>query len=256
MDSRTRTDTPRSAVVPIVLVVIGIVGVAFRGSWGAFRDAALACHFDRDSASLYPFAVDGLMVVAILAAVLLRHDRGARAYCLSIIGSYTGASLLVNFLHGLGMFAIDPATGARPVPPWPVVAVIALLVVGSIFLGSHLLVYVWRHTFPEAADGTASAGAYRAGTAAGDDGPGVPALPPPAYENAKNAYRKSLAPELKTLSQNDLVERYGIKRRQAGRVQSEVKAERESQGAIEAANVPAQYTVNGRAPASAGTEPG
>jgi uncharacterized protein DUF2637 len=212
-------------VVALVSVVLGIVAVAFRGSWGAFRDAALASHFDRASADLYPFAVDGLMVVAIIALVLLRHDRGARWYCLGIIGGYTGASLLINFLHGLGMFAIDRATGTRPVPPWPVVVVIASLVVGSIFLGSHLLVYVWRHVFPEPHATRQAAGPYRRGTHGDEDGTGVPELPPSNVDTAKIAYRQSLAPAYKTLSQQDLMDRYGISKRQAARIQNEVKAE-------------------------------
>lgn len=251
MTSHPRTDPARIwAVGTLVLVVVGIVAVAFRGSWGAFRDAALASHFDRASASLYPFAVDGLMVVAIIALVLLRHDPGARRYCLGIIAGYTGASLLINFLHGLGMFS--PATpGQRvPVPPWPVVLVIALLVVGSIFLGSHLLVYVWRHAFPEAPAVEPAAEAGDAGTGVGDDVPAV--LEPPAdnVEAAKLAYRKSLAPELKTLSQPDLTGRYQISKREAARVQSEVKAELAAETAKataeEAADEPEPHTMNGR----------
>lgn len=144
----------RKRIAPIALlvsVVSAIVVVAFRGSWSAARDAALACHFDKTSADLYPFAVDGLIVVAIIALVLLRHDAGARRYCLGIIGGYTMASWIINFLHGLGWFAVDSAgaTGARPVQPWLVVAVVASLSIGSIFLGSHLLVYAWRHLRPE-----------------------------------------------------------------------------------------------------------
>lgn len=253
MDSSTRTWTARAAVVPLALGVLGIVAVAFRGSWGAFRDAALASHFDRDSASLYPFAVDGLMVVAIVAAVLLRHDRWARWYCLGIIGAYTVASWLINFLHGIGMFAPDPVTGDRPVPPWPVVVVIASLVVGSIFLGSHLLVYVGRHMFPEADATTQQSAAYRPGTATDGDVPAVSVLPPPPFEIAKDAYRKSLTPDLKTLSQKDLVIRYRVSKREAGRIQSEVKAEQTAASApasgFEAGAVTVQHADNGRAPA-------
>jgi hypothetical protein len=254
MNDPTRiSPAQRGGLVALVLVVVGIVAVAFRGSWGAFRDAALASHFDGTSANLYPFAVDGLMVVAIIALVLLRHDPGGRRYCLFIIGAYTCASLLVNFLHGLGMFVPDKVTGERPVPPWPVVLVIALLVVGSIFLGSHLLVYVWRHVFPEAPADVVKGEVYQDGTDAVDDGPAVPVLPPPSIDTAKVAYRASLAPELKTLSQQDLVDRYGISKRQAGRIQSEVKseiaAEAAKASAVELVDEPAQHTVNGRVPA-------
>jgi len=213
------------AVACLATVVIGIIAVAFRGSWGALRDAALAAHFDRAAADLYPFAVDGLLVVAILAGVLLRHDDGARRYCLSILIGYTGASWLINYLHGLGMFT-PPARGqAVPVPPWPVVLVIASLVIGSIFLGSHLLIFVWRHVFPDASQAAIESETEHNDTPVRDDEPPVSELPADALEAAKDAYRTSLHPDLKTLSQADLVERFRISRREAGRVQSEVKAE-------------------------------
>lgn len=211
-----------AAVAALVAVVVGIIAVAFRGSWGSLRDAALACHFDRSAADLYPFAVDGLLVVAILAAVLLRHDGGARRYCLWVIGAYTGASWLINYLHGLGMFSPDPATRQVSVPPWPVVLVIASLVIGSIFLGSHLLIFVWRHVFPE---NLTEPDTYQSDTDPDGDAPPVPELPADAFEVAKDAYRQSLHPDLKTLSQLDLIERFRISKREASRVQNEVKAE-------------------------------
>ena len=213
------------AVVALVAVVVGIIAVAFRGSWGALRDAALAAHFDPSAASLYPWGVDGLLVVAIIALVLLRHDRGARWYCLGIIAGYTGASWLLNFLHGLGTFTPDPKTHARPVPPWPVVVVIASLVIGSIFLGSHLLVHVWRHVFPDTAQPVEQEAAEQAVPGAGHDVPAGPKPPANNVEAAKVAYRESLPPEFKTLSQKVLVDRFGITKREAAQVQSAVKAE-------------------------------
>jgi hypothetical protein len=248
-DLATAEDAPSRTgrgltVVALVAVVIGIIGVAFRGSWGALRDAALAAHFDRTGADLYPFAVDGLLIVAILSAVLLRHDRGARQYCLSIIAAYTGASWLINFLHGLGLFSPDPVTHKVAGPPWYVVLVIASLVIGSIFLGSHLLIYVWRHVFPDASPANAAAPAVRPDTLPGDDVPPVPDLPVDAFDVAKDAYRRSLHPDMKTLSQADLVERFRITRREAARAQSEVKAELDAEAAkanaSETAGVPEQ----------------
>ncbi|HZB28904.1 MAG TPA: DUF2637 domain-containing protein [Streptosporangiaceae bacterium] len=232
------------------LLVTGIIVVAFRGSWGALRDAALAAHFDRNAAGLYPFAVDGLLVVAIVAAVLLRHDRGARRYCLGIIGGYTVASWLINFLHGLGMFLADPATGKRPVPPWPVVVVIATLVIASIFLGSHLLVFVWRHLYPTTGARPEAAEVSQGATPASQDATPRVELPPTNLELAKAAFRESLAPDRQRLSQRALVERYGIKARQAAKVQDEVNreltAEHAAPSSTEATDVAAQHTPNGR----------
>lgn len=238
------------AVAPLVVVVIGIILVAFRGSWGALRDAALACHFDRSSADLYPFAVDGLLIVAILAAVLLRHDRGARRYTLAIIAGYTGASWVLNFLHGLGQFSSDPVTHQVPGPPWYVVVIVASLVIGSIFLGSHLLVYVWRHLFPDAVPPEEAA-------VVGRDVPppdhGVPPVPePPAnkVEAAKAAFRHSLTPGMARLSQKALVEQFGVTKREAGTVQFEVSREIADEAAAAAApepdDEPVQHGPNGR----------
>lgn len=214
-----------TAVGALVAVVIGIVGVAFRGSWGALRDAALACHLDPSSATLYPFAVDGLLIVAILAAVLLRHDPSARRYCLGIIAAYTLASWLMNFLHGLGQFALNPATNARPVPAWPVVVVVASLLIGSIFLGSHLVIFVWRHLWPEPDSVTEDAPAYQPVTPAGQHVPPVPQLPADKYEAAKAAFRASFPDHLRTLTQTELMDRFGITKREAARIRAEVKQE-------------------------------
>lgn len=214
-----------AAAVVLMVGVGGIIAVAFRGSWGALRDAALACHFERSAADLYPWGVDGLLIITVGALVLLRHDRGARQYCLGIIGAYTGASWLINYLHGLGRFSPDPHTHARPVPPWPVVLVVASLVIGSIFLGSHLLVFVWRRVFPNALPDTPAAPVYQDAPEADHDAPAVPEIPADVLTLAKDAYRQSLHPDLKTLSQAALMNRFRITKREAERVQSEVKAE-------------------------------
>jgi hypothetical protein len=213
-----------------MLGVGGIIAVAFRGSWGALRDAALACHFERSAADLYPWGVDGLLIITVGALVLLRHDRGARRYCLGIIGAYTGASWLINYLHGLGRFTADPVTHQRPVPPWPVVLVVASLVIGSIFLGSHLLVFVFRRVFPNAVHPEPTAEAYQIAPEPIRDVPDVPELPPHGIEAAELAYRKSLHPLMKTLSQMELVNRYGITKREAATVQTRVKSELQDEG--------------------------
>lgn len=213
------------AVAALVAVVAGIIAVAFRGSWGALRDAALAAHFDRTGADLYPFAVDGLLIIAIIAGVLLRHDVGARRYCLGILIGYTGASWLINYLHGLGMFSPDPVTHVRPGPPWLVVGLIAALLIGSIFLGSHLLIFVWRHVFPGVEPDAPLAPAYHFGAdldhASSDD----PEPPADAMAAARARYRHSRQPGYEELSQAKLMNQFGITKRQAAQVQSEVKAE-------------------------------
>jgi hypothetical protein len=222
-----------AAAVVLMAGVGAIIAVAFRGSWGALRDAALACHFERSAADLYPWGVDGLLIITVGALVLLRHDRGARRYCLGIIGAYTAASWLINYLHGLGRFAADPVTHLRPEPPQSVVFVVASLVIGSIFLGSHLLVFVFRRVFPNAVHPEPANEAYQPGPEADRDVPPVPELPPHGIAAAELAYRQSLHPLMKTLSQVDLVNRYGITKREAAAVQTKVKAESPDPAAVE-----------------------
>ncbi len=231
--------------VPLIAVVVGIVGVAFWGSWGALRDAALSIHFAPSAASAYPFAVDGLIVAALLASVVLRNQTGARRYCLGIIGGYTTASLLINFLHGLGQFQLDPGTGTRHVPHPLVVAVVASLVVSSIFLGSHLLVLVgrrrWSDEGPVTVPGEAAPipavpdalplQALEAIPADDEPGEGAEDAPPvaeppaSAYAAAVAAYRYSLQHGPKPLSQQALRERFGVSKREASDVQHAVKVE-------------------------------
>lgn len=233
----------------LAVAVAAIVIVAFRGSWGALRDAALAVHFDRDAADLYPFAVDGLLVIAIIAAVLLRDDTVARWYSLGIIGSYTVASWGINFMHGLGMFLLDPATRHRAVPPWPVVMLIASLLIGSIFLGSHLLVFVWRHVFPTAEPQGEDAEVSHDATPSYDDATPVAPIPANKIEAATIAYRASLTPGRQRLSQQSLSTQFGITVRQARDVQRAVQRE-EDEAADEwaaetAARDAAPHTPNG-----------
>lgn len=233
-------------IAPLFLGVAGIVGVAFRGSWGALRDAALACHFDHAAAVLYPWGVDGLQIEAIIAAVVLRHDRWARWYCFGIVGVYTVASFVINFLHGQGAFTPPPGVSKAPVQPWYVVGLVAALVIGSIFLGSHLLVYIWRHVFPETIAATVTEFVSDDATPGNEDATPVPALPPAGLEAARIAYRQSLHPDLKTLSQESLVERYGVSLRQAREVQREVKEALQAEAAK--ANEP-EPSLNGSGPA-------
>lgn len=218
--------------------VIVIIGVGFRSSWGALRDAALAAHMDKGGADLYPVAVDGLIAVAIVALLLLRDHAGPRAYCLTIITTFTGASLLLNFLHGLGKFSPD-AFGARPEPEWWVTAVIAGLVIGSIGLGSHLLVLVLRHSAkPEKAPNSRKPAARKAPKA-----PRVRSIPAPgnspnsldtAMENAVQECLEALKAKRKMPTCRDLARRHQLGNKTKGN-----KAQKEAERRF--------ATMNGRA---------
>lgn len=138
----------RFAKTLLVAALVGVVGMAFRVSWNALRDIANAVGADATAATLYPFVVDGLMALALVATLVLA-DRD-RTFALRVLGTYTGASLVLNYVHGLvpdlhgrtvdwGHLADwDPAN-------WALVLLATSLPVGSIYFGSDLVAKVLHH---------------------------------------------------------------------------------------------------------------
>ncbi|MEV0439945.1 DUF2637 domain-containing protein [Streptomyces spectabilis] len=133
----------------LVVALVAVVGMAFRVSWNALHDVARAVGADDAAATLYPFVVDGLMALALVATLVLADD--ARRFALKVLGSYTAASLVLNYVHGLvpelhgrtvdwGRLADwDPAN-------WALVLLATSLPVGSIYFGSDLVAKVLHHT--------------------------------------------------------------------------------------------------------------
>ncbi|MEU4850648.1 DUF2637 domain-containing protein [Streptomyces gilvosporeus] len=120
-----------------------VVGLAFRVSWNALHDIARGIGADHDAALLYPVVVDGLIAVALVASLALTgRDRRA---ALTVLASYTAASLALNYVHGL-----IPLTGDRPrLSPvdwvhWALVLLASSLPVGAIFFGTDLVARVLR----------------------------------------------------------------------------------------------------------------
>ena len=146
----------------LVLALVAVVGMAFRVSWNALRDIANAVGADDAAATLYPFVVDGLMALALVATLVLTDD--ARRFALRVLGTYTIASLVLNYVHGLvpelhgrtvdwGRLADwDPAN-------WALVLLATSLPVGSIYFGSDLVAKVLHHN-PESADSAEAASAH------------------------------------------------------------------------------------------------
>ncbi|MEU5064512.1 DUF2637 domain-containing protein [Streptomyces virginiae] len=138
----------RKAKAALVLALIVVVGMAFRVSWNALRDVARAIGADGTAANLYPFVVDGLMALALVAALVLTGE--ARRFALRVLAAYTLASLVLNYVHGLvpalhgesvdwGRLADwDPAN-------WALVLLATSLPVGSIYFGSDLVAKVLHH---------------------------------------------------------------------------------------------------------------
>ncbi|AWE51183.1 DUF2637 domain-containing protein [Streptomyces nigra] len=138
----------RKGRAALVLALVAVVGMAFRVSWNALRDIAGAIGADDTAATLYPFVVDGLMALALIATLVLAGRD--RTFALRVLAAYTIASLVLNYVHGLvpelhgrlvdwGRLADwDPAN-------WALVLLATSLPVGSIYFGSDLVAKVLHH---------------------------------------------------------------------------------------------------------------
>ncbi|MGW7079038.1 DUF2637 domain-containing protein [Streptomyces sp. NPDC054866] len=138
----------RKGKVLLVAALVAVVAMAFRVSWNALRDIAGAVGADATAATLYPFVVDGLMALALVATLVLAGRD--RTFALRVLGTYTLASLVLNYVHGLvpelhgrsvdwGRLADwDPAN-------WALVLLATSLPVGSIYFGSDLVAKVLHH---------------------------------------------------------------------------------------------------------------
>ena len=133
----------------LVLALVAVVAMAFRVSWNALRDVARAIGADNAAATLYPFVVDGLMALALVATLVLT-DRADRKFALRVLAAYTVASLVLNYVHGL-VPALHNAGGDRSrladwgPANWTLVLLATSLPVGSIYFGSDLVAKVLHH---------------------------------------------------------------------------------------------------------------
>ncbi|WP_030404902.1 MULTISPECIES: DUF2637 domain-containing protein [unclassified Streptomyces] len=149
----------RNGGIPLVAGLVAVVLMAFRVSWNALSDVARAIGADPTAAVLYPIVIDGLMALALVATLVLTGND--RKFALRVLATYTIASLLLNYVHGLiptlhtesvqrGRLADwDPAN-------WALVLLATSLPVGSIYFGSDLVAKVLHHT-PESADSAEAA---------------------------------------------------------------------------------------------------
>ncbi|WP_035800545.1 DUF2637 domain-containing protein [Kitasatospora mediocidica] len=144
----------RKAKVFMVLGLLAVVAMAFRVSWNALRDVARSIGADPTAATVYPLVVDGLMALALVAALILVGSD--RRFALRVLGGYTAASLVLNYVHGLvpALHGAGRAHLADWAPAnWALVLLATSLPVGSIFFGSDLVAKVLHHR-PEPAENT------------------------------------------------------------------------------------------------------
>ncbi|MFJ9077695.1 DUF2637 domain-containing protein [Streptomyces sp. NPDC102278] len=138
----------RSAKIALVLALVVVVAMAFRVSWNALRDIAKAIGADDVAATLYPFVVDGLMALALVAALVLTNE--ARKFALRVLAGYTLASLVLNYVHGLLPELHAESIGWSRLAEgnltnWALVLLATSLPVGSIYFGSDLVAKVLHH---------------------------------------------------------------------------------------------------------------
>ncbi|MER5413652.1 DUF2637 domain-containing protein, partial [Streptomyces virginiae] len=138
----------RNAKRALVLALVIVVGMAFRVSWNALRDIAKAIGADNVAATLYPFVVDGLMALALVAALVLTDE--ARRFALRVLAGYTLASLVLNYVHGLLPELHAESIGWSRLAEgnltnWALVLLATSLPVGSIYFGSDLVAKVLHH---------------------------------------------------------------------------------------------------------------
>ncbi|WP_256103588.1 DUF2637 domain-containing protein [Streptomyces sp. ODS05-4] len=155
----------RAGRIALVIGLVAVVLMAFRVSWNALSDVARAIGADLTAALLYPIVVDGLMALALVAALVLTGTD--RTFALRVLATYTIASLLLNYVHGL---VPDLHTGSirwgrltdLDYANWALVLLATSLPVGSIYFGSDLVAKVLHHN-PESADSPDTASARSVG---------------------------------------------------------------------------------------------
>ncbi|MFB8019155.1 DUF2637 domain-containing protein [Streptomyces rubiginosohelvolus] len=138
----------------LVAALVAVVGMAFRVSWNAQHDVARTVGADDTAAFLYPFVVDGLMALALVATLVLTGKD--RTFALRVLAGYTAASLVLNYVHGLvpalrgGEARMQLADWAPA--NWALVLLATSLPVGAIFFGSDLVAKVLHHRTTPTAD--------------------------------------------------------------------------------------------------------
>ncbi|MFE0907949.1 DUF2637 domain-containing protein [Streptomyces rochei] len=167
----------------LVLGLVAVVLMAFRVSWNALSDVARAIGADSTAALLYPIVVDGLMALALVATLVLSGPD--RKFALRVLATYTIASLLLNYVHGLipalHTTSVQRGRLTHSAPAnWALVLLATSLPVGSIYFGSDLVAKVLHHN-PASADSaeatSAQSGAQQAARSRSDQAKSAPEQP-------------------------------------------------------------------------------
>lgn len=112
--------------------VFFLAGSGFVLSFSALRDLAVRCGLDENLAFLWPLIVDGFIVVATLAAFVLRSRKKQAWYPWAALAVFASISVAGNAAHALSSHRLG-------VPEW-IAAVVSAVPAIALLGASHLVV--------------------------------------------------------------------------------------------------------------------
>lgn len=115
------------AVTLAALAAAAVAGTSFWRSFTAIAELAVAYQVPADQAWMIPVAVDGLVVVATVAAAVARH-RVARAYSWFLLVAGTVASVAGNGIHAWQLTGSPIGVGIAVLPPLVTLAAVHLTI--------------------------------------------------------------------------------------------------------------------------------
>lgn len=125
-----RKHLPSRAAVAVALAAVAAVAVAVTSFWRSFTAIAeLAVEYmvPADQAWMIPVAVDGLVVVATVAAAVARH-RIARGYSWALLVAGTIVSVAGNGIHAWQLTESPIGVGIAVMPPLVTLAAVHLTI--------------------------------------------------------------------------------------------------------------------------------
>ncbi len=115
------------AVTLAALAAAAVAGTSFWRSFTAIAELAVAYQVPADQAWMIPVAVDGLVVVATVAAAVAQH-RVARAYSWFLLVAGTVASVAGNGIHAWQLTGSPIGVGIAVLPPLVTLAAVHLTI--------------------------------------------------------------------------------------------------------------------------------
>ncbi|WP_418346215.1 DUF2637 domain-containing protein [Rhodococcus pyridinivorans] len=125
-----RKHLPSRATVAVALAAVAAVAVAGTSFWRSFTaiaELAIDYKVPADQAWMIPVAVDGLVVVATVAAAVARH-RIARGYSWALLVAGTIVSVAGNGIHAWQLTESPIGVGIAVIPPLVTLAAVHLTI--------------------------------------------------------------------------------------------------------------------------------